>query len=115
MEPSLGILKRMTCFSPARARRRASSGIQVAAGAIVARVLLVLHLLLADLVQPFRGAETRKGMPQIDQFPGIFVVDGAPLGLAIRAVRTADIRTFVIIHAQPVQAVDQFLSQRSGL
>ena len=39
----------------------------------------------------------------------MFGVYLTPFGLAIGAVRAADIRTFVIIHAQPMQTVDQLL------
>ena len=39
----------------------------------------------------------------------MIVVGGAPLRLPVWGVRSADIGAFIIIQAEPVQAVDQFL------
>ncbi len=107
IEPSLGILKRMTCRSPRLHTGGSLAGIQVAAGAIVKRRELELVLLLAQLFQPLGRAEAVIGMAALDQLAGILLVDLFALGLVIGGIWPADAGTFVPFQAQPVQAVDQ--------
>ena len=108
IEPSFGILKRITYFSPRRpggepprdqdcGRCHHSADFACSSSAP------------GGLCPAARGAETGKGMPSSTSFQAYVLVDLAPLGLAVGTIRTADIRAFVIVDAQPVQAVDQFL------
>ena len=48
-------------------------------------------------------------MPLLNQLVGVFLVEPAALGLAVRAVRTTHIRTFIPLNAKPAQGIEDLL------
>src|SRR2546426_557390 len=58
-------------------------------------------LLLSHFLQSFGWAEAAVSVPCGEELLRVRPVDLKPLGLNIRAERTADVRTFVVLQARP--------------
>ncbi len=82
--------------------------------AVVARCLLVGHLLGADLVQALGATEAGKGVPLGDQLVRILLVDLAALALPVWAMRATDVRTLVPLDTQPAQRIVDLLFGLTG-
>ena len=80
-----------------------------AAGPVVTRILLVLHLFLAHLIKSLGRAEAGIGMSAADQGLDVTVIDFTALSLAVGFIRAADVGAFVILQTQPAQAIIQLL------
>src|SRR5690554_7947636 len=76
---------------------------------VVARGLLVGHLLGAQLIQTFGSAEAAEGVARADQQLAVYQVDLAALALAVGAMGTAKIRALVPMQPQPAQGVEDQL------
>lgn len=83
----------------------AIGGIEIAAVAVVARVLLLGLLLDAHLRQPIGGAEAAVRSAGREQLRGVVLVDVRSLTLTVRRERTADVRALVPGQADPVERV----------
>ena len=74
--------------------------------AVVARRLVARLLLLPHLLQALRRAEAAVGVPARDQPLGVLAVERGPLALGVGPVRTALVRSFVPVEAEPREDVD---------
>jgi hypothetical protein len=77
--------------------------------AIVTGVIFGRHLLLAQLGQSLRSAETGIGMPRLNQLPDMLTINVCALTLPVRAARTADIRTLIPWYTNPLQRIEDSL------
>ncbi|QTK79239.1 hypothetical protein AT6N2_C1503 [Agrobacterium tumefaciens] len=84
-------------------------GLQVEAVAVIFRRLAGGALGFTHLLQPLGRAETAEGMAFFEQLFGIGPVHGFAFGLAIRAVRAANIRAFRPGKAGPAQGFQHLL------
>ena len=82
---------------------RAVAGIEIAAMAVVAGVLLLGELLHAHLVEALRGAEAAIGLAAVEEDSGVVAIELAALALAIRGKWPSDIGAFIPLQADPAQ------------
>ncbi len=75
--------------------------------AVVAGREVLRDLFVADLLEPFRGAETAVGVAAGDEGLGGLPVVVLPLTLDVGTNRTTNIRAFVPLQAEPLETVHQ--------
>jgi hypothetical protein len=62
-------------------------------------------LLCAQVLESFGAAVTPVGVASFHELLGVFLVQGQPLGLKVRAIGTTDFWPFIPVEAQPAQAL----------
>lgn len=73
--------------------------------AVVANLLLILHLRFAQTVESIGAAKTAKCFARLQQQIGMVAIDIRALALTIGTVRAAIIRALIPVQTQPVQRI----------
>ena len=109
IDPSRGIRKRITCFSPAATRRADSAGSRrrQVPSYIVGSRCACASLRIAS--SRSGGAEAGVGVAALDEPPRVLAVDLGALRLAVGAVGAADVGPLVPLQPEPAQARHQLL------
>src|SRR5262249_55494198 len=74
---------------------------KIQAMAVIAGLHAGTLLRFSQLLQPLGGAVAAEGVPPLDQLVTMFAVEGAPLALPIRRMRSANVGPFVPAQAEP--------------
>src|SRR5688572_4217607 len=80
-----------------------------ATGAIVAWSLFSFLLFLPHTLQSLGRTKTGIGMLTLNEHLSMLLVNLAAFGLAIRPIRTANIRPFIIVQSHPTQTIHDLL------